>query len=166
MTKLRQVPDFRELKRGAYYYSEINLCFLILSCLIFESSVERGIPSIAAAPAGPATFPLLSARAVSIIFLSWFWRVSGKGPANSCRGGCTLASQAFSIPKVSPLHKITDLSIMFCNSRIFPCHAYDWHRPSEFFSPFSPRTVLRSTRPTSECLPSACAVEAHKSGKR
>jgi hypothetical protein len=46
MTKLREVPDFRELKRRTYYYySEINLCFLILSCLIFHSSVERGIPS-------------------------------------------------------------------------------------------------------------------------
>jgi len=39
------VPDFREVKRGTYCYSEINLCFLILSCLIVESSVERGIPS-------------------------------------------------------------------------------------------------------------------------
>src|SRR6202171_950014 len=114
MTKLREVPDFRELKRGTYYYSEVNVCLLIRRCLIFEPSVERGIPSFAAAPSGPATFPLLSARAVSIIFLSWFWRVSGKGPANSCRGGCAPVSQAFSIQKVSPLHKITDLSTMFC----------------------------------------------------
>jgi len=44
--------------------------FLIPNCLIFQSSVERGIPSFAAAPSGPATFPLLSARAVSIISLS------------------------------------------------------------------------------------------------
>src|ERR1700674_4391741 len=134
MTKLRQVPDFRELERGTYHYSEINLCFFILSCLIFESSVERGIPSFAAAPSGPATFPLLSARAVSIISFSRFWRVSGKGPANSCRGGCTLASQAFSIQKVSPLLRITDLSTMFCSSRIFPGHAYDWHSSSVFLS--------------------------------
>src|ERR1700732_346854 len=134
MTKLRQVPDFRELRSGTYYYSEINLCFLILSCLIFESSVERGIPSFAAAPSGPATFPLLSARAVSIISLSWFWRVSGKGPDNTCRGGCTLASQAFSIQKVSPLLRITDLSTMFCSSRIFPGQGYDWHISSVFMS--------------------------------
>src|ERR1700730_2645744 len=145
MTKLRQVPYFRELKRGTYYYSVINLCFLILNCLIFESSVERGIPSFAAAPSGPATFPLLSARAVSIIFLSWFWRVSGKGPANSCRRGRAPVSQAFSIQKVSPLHKITDLSTIFCNSRIFPGHAYDWHRSSVLLS------ILRM------CLPSFSA---------
>jgi len=32
--------------------------------------VERGIPSLAAAPVGPATFPLLSANAASMIFFS------------------------------------------------------------------------------------------------
>jgi hypothetical protein len=57
------------IKKGACY-SGMNLCFLILSCLIFESSVDRGIPSFAAAPSGPATFPLLSVRAVSMISLS------------------------------------------------------------------------------------------------
>src|SRR6266478_7792084 len=61
---------FSGIKKMGLYNSETNLCFLILSCLIFESSVERGIPSFAAAPSGPATFPLLSARAVSIISLS------------------------------------------------------------------------------------------------
>src|SRR6266404_4712403 len=35
----------------------------MLSCLIFKSRVDRGIPRLAAAPFGPATFPLLSARA-------------------------------------------------------------------------------------------------------
>src|SRR6266404_1418540 len=134
MTEIGQVSDFRELKAGTYYSLEIKLCFLIPSCLIFVSSVDRGIPSFAAAPSGPATFPLLSARAVSIISLSCFWRVSGKGPANSCRVGCTLASQAFSIQKVSPLLRITDLSTMFCNSRIFPGHGYDWHSSSVLLS--------------------------------
>ena len=70
MTGIRQVPDSRELKGGTYYSLEINLYFLIPSCLIFVSSVDRGIPSFAAAPSGPATFPLLSAKAVSMIFLS------------------------------------------------------------------------------------------------
>jgi hypothetical protein len=70
MPEIRQVSDSRQLKGGTYYSLEINLCFLIPSCLIFVSSVDRGIPSFAAAPSGPATFPLLSAKAVSIIFLS------------------------------------------------------------------------------------------------
>jgi hypothetical protein len=63
--------EFSGVKQGGtYHYSDINLRFLIFSCLIFESSVDRGIPSFAAAPSGPATFPLLSVSAVSIIFLS------------------------------------------------------------------------------------------------
>jgi hypothetical protein len=61
--------EFSGIKNRDYYLG-INLRFLIPSCLIFESSVDRGIPSFAAAPSGPATFPLLSARAVSIISLS------------------------------------------------------------------------------------------------
>jgi hypothetical protein len=42
----------------------------MLSCLILASSVVRGMPSFAAAPFGPATFPLLSANAFSIIDFS------------------------------------------------------------------------------------------------
>jgi hypothetical protein len=62
--------NFGELKEGPYRM----LYFLILSCLIFISSVEGGIPSLAAAPFGLATFPLLSARAASISSFSLFWR--------------------------------------------------------------------------------------------
>jgi hypothetical protein len=39
---------FSGIKKGTHDCSEINLCFLIPSCLIFESSVEGGIPSFAA----------------------------------------------------------------------------------------------------------------------
>jgi hypothetical protein len=70
MTKIREVPNFRESKSNRGYCSAINLCFLMFNCLIFESSVERGIPSFAAAPSGPATFPLLSAKAASMISFS------------------------------------------------------------------------------------------------
>jgi hypothetical protein len=44
----------------------VNRRFSIPSCLIFDSSVEAGTPSVAAAPRGPATFPRLFARAASI----------------------------------------------------------------------------------------------------
>jgi hypothetical protein len=40
MTSFREVSNFRESKKRNYY-SEINLCFLIFSCLIFESGVDR-----------------------------------------------------------------------------------------------------------------------------
>ena len=56
------MPEFWEFNEGTYRL----VCFFMLSCLIFKSSVERGIPSLAAAPFGPATFPLLSARAASM----------------------------------------------------------------------------------------------------
>ena len=63
-------PGIKRRDLLPYDYVAINLCFLIPSCLIFVSSVDRGIPSFAAAPSGPATFPLLSAKAISINFLS------------------------------------------------------------------------------------------------
>lgn len=53
-----------------FCYSELNLRLFMSRSLILESSVERGIPSFAAAPSGPATFPLLSAKAASMISFS------------------------------------------------------------------------------------------------
>ena len=43
---------------------------LIFSDRIFDSSVEAGIPSCAAAPEGPETRPPVAAKAVSITSLS------------------------------------------------------------------------------------------------
>jgi hypothetical protein len=45
------MPNFGELKEGTYRM----LYLFILSCLIFISSIDRGIPSLAAASFGPAT---------------------------------------------------------------------------------------------------------------
>src|SRR6202012_3554935 len=42
----------------------------ILSTLIFDSSVDRGIPNLAAAPDGPNTRPQLVFRASSMMFFS------------------------------------------------------------------------------------------------
>ncbi len=57
---------------GEFFESRFvkHVRFDTLSCLIFKSSVDRGIPSLAAAPFGPATFPLLSTRAASMSSLS------------------------------------------------------------------------------------------------
>src|SRR5258706_297576 len=101
---------------GAYR----RLSFFILSCLIFRSSVDRGIPSLAAAPFGPATFPLLSARAASMSSFSYLCRCCVREPEDFGRGASWLESQASSIQKVFPLQRITDLSTMFCSSRILP----------------------------------------------
>jgi hypothetical protein len=82
MTRLREVPNCRELKRRDLLLLRDRLVFLDLQLLDLESSVDRGIPSFAASPSGPATLPLHSAKAASIISFSWCWRVSGKGPSN------------------------------------------------------------------------------------
>jgi hypothetical protein len=50
--------------------ADVNRRFSIFNCLIFDSSVEGGMPSAAAAPPGPATFPPLFASAASIISFS------------------------------------------------------------------------------------------------
>jgi hypothetical protein len=52
VTESWELPEFWELNDRTYR----NVYFFMLSCLIFESSVDRGIPSFAAA-FGPATFP-------------------------------------------------------------------------------------------------------------
>jgi hypothetical protein len=48
--------------------TDLKRFLLILSDLIFDSRVDPGIPSLAAAPAGPDTRPPLSRRAASMIF--------------------------------------------------------------------------------------------------
>src|SRR5216684_8853434 len=51
-------------------HADLNLILSIPKLLIFESRVCRGIPSLAAAPDGPAIRPSVSAKAASIIRLS------------------------------------------------------------------------------------------------
>lgn len=58
------------VRSALYQGAVVNRRFSIPSCLIFDSSVEAGMPSVAAAPRGPATFPRLFARAASIISFS------------------------------------------------------------------------------------------------
>src|SRR5439155_816939 len=101
----------------------------IFSNLIFDSSVDRGMPNLAAAPVGPNTRPRLAFRASSIMFFScssslrgssiWFF---GFAVRNAC--GCC-GNQLSSIEKVSVSQRITERSMTFCSSRMFPGQAYD-----------------------------------------
>src|SRR5258707_6394237 len=99
---------------------------LILSDLIFDSKVEPGKPSLAAAPDGPDTCPPHSRRAASIISFSWAasFPDSSGWLFGSLARGCR-KSQLSSTEKFSVSHTITDRSMMFCNSRILPGHGYD-----------------------------------------
>src|SRR6266404_922281 len=98
----------------------------IFSDLIFDSSVDRGMPNLAAAPVGPNTRPRVAFRASSLMFFSCalsfrgssMWRfdsVAGSGRGN----------QLSSTERMSDSQRITERSITFCNSRIFPGQGYD-----------------------------------------
>ena len=52
---------------GCYGSLPLKRCLSTLSERIFDSSVDRGIPSLAAAPVGPETRPLLAAELVNDI---------------------------------------------------------------------------------------------------
>ena len=58
-------------------YCCLKLRLSMLSALIFDSSVEEGRPSCAAAPNGPDTRPLHSVKAASIAFFSCVASVRG-----------------------------------------------------------------------------------------
>jgi hypothetical protein len=97
---------------------------LIPRALIFESSVWRGIPSLAAAPNRPEILPLDSAKAASIISLSRSRRTrscSASEPGTGTVGpvGCcdSRFSQVSSTENVSPSLRITARSTTFCSSR-------------------------------------------------
>jgi hypothetical protein len=85
--------------------------------LIFDSSVCRGRPSLAAAPAGPDTRPRHSAKAASMRARSCSARAATKGPAGR---GASRYNQLSSTAKVSLAHRMTARSMTFCSSRIFP----------------------------------------------
>jgi len=97
--------------------------------LIFYSSVDRGIPSLAAAPEGPAMRPWQSARAASIISTSRSDSVESpsrgfRDSADDCRGSAdSRFSQLPSTKNVSVSLRMTARSRTFCNSRILPGQA-------------------------------------------
>src|SRR5271170_6540120 len=89
---------------------------------ILDSKVEAGMPSCAAAPAGPETRPWASAKAASMIVFS----SSAEGLPKE-RDECPLGriddegvSQPGSTEKISASQITTERSMTFCNSRIFP----------------------------------------------
>src|SRR6266478_2659656 len=98
----------------------------ILSDLILDSSVDRGTPNFAAAPVGPNTRPRLAFRASSIRLFSCasslrgssMWRFDSVAAGGS-------GNQLSSIENISVSQRITERSITFCNSRMFPGQGYD-----------------------------------------
>src|ERR1700674_5158161 len=103
-------------------YPNLNCCLLILKALIRVSRVDGGIRSLAAAPDGPETRPLVSARAASIISCSLRGSAfeAGDVSARAACGEVLLESHNSSTEKTSAELRMMDLSITFCNSRMLP----------------------------------------------
>src|SRR5262249_51216752 len=105
-------------------YRTLKRCLSIRKLLIFVSRVDLGIPSLAAAPVGPATRPPHSAKADSISSFSCSAPKRPSPLAALLDHGASVCSQTSSTDKVWPSHKITALSITFCSSRILPGQWY------------------------------------------
>src|ERR1700681_3080327 len=107
-------------------YSALKRLLLIFSDRIFDSRVDRGIPNLTAAPVGPNIRPRLSFRAASIISFSCASRLRGSSIwfFDSVRDGC-FGNQLSSIEKISVSQSITERSMTFCSSRMFPGQGYN-----------------------------------------
>src|SRR5260221_13388318 len=114
------------MRSAAEGFAVLKCFLLIFSDLIFDSRVDPGRPSLAAAPDGPDTWPPLSRRAASINSFSSeasFWDSSAwlfGSLSKDCR-----ESQLSSTEKISVSQTITDRSMTFCNSRMLPGQGYD-----------------------------------------
>src|SRR5277367_1701885 len=116
---LEAVQDrVREEAEG--YETDLKRFLLMFSDRIFDSRVDRGIPSLTAAPAGPDTRPPVSFSAVSMMSFSCIrnLRRSSTGCFDSfVRVG---GNQPSSMEKVSVSQSIIERSMTFCSSRMFP----------------------------------------------
>jgi hypothetical protein len=95
------------------YSQTLNLSFWILMALIRHARVDCGTPNRTAAPEAPETLPLLAAKAASMILRSCSNNASFSDCEVLTAGSVLLQIHVSSADKVSPPHKITDLSITF-----------------------------------------------------
>src|SRR6266850_132967 len=108
---------------------------LMLSDRIFDSRVDRAIPSLAAAPDGPNIRPWDSRRASSIISISVAATFSErKSLFPDLVSSGRWDSQLSSTVNISVSHTISDRSMTFCSSRMLPGQGYDWSNCRVFLS--------------------------------
>src|SRR5260221_9504292 len=99
---------------------DLNRYLFILSDLIFDSRVEGGIPSCAAAPEDPATRPLVSAKAASIISFALLVIFEGKGCPEEVVSLEPWVSHLSSTNRFSLSERMIDRSMIFCSSLTLP----------------------------------------------
>jgi hypothetical protein len=103
---------------------DLNRNLLIFNDRIFDSRVEAGMPKTAAAPEGPDTLPADSAKAASIFCFSWTADILARGWLAERALEDSIESQLGSTEKVSVSQTMTDRSMTFWSSRIFPGQEY------------------------------------------
>src|ERR1700675_245555 len=91
---------------------------------IFDSRVDGGIPNLAAAPEGPDTRPLVSAKAAPIISRSSIADLLKCGGVAGSVWRYSRESQLFLTERFPFSYTTADRSITFCSSRMFPGHGY------------------------------------------
>ena len=96
----------------------LKLCLLICIDLIFDSKVDAGMPSMAAAPDGPETRPPASARAQSISLRSSVADLRKDWRDVLRWSGCP-DKQHFLTERLPFWWTTTERSITFCSSRMF-----------------------------------------------
>src|SRR6476661_5684710 len=122
----RESREFRKLREAKFWERDrqlnLNCCLLIFRALIRVSRVDGGIRSLAAAPEGPETRPLVSASAASMISRSLRGSTLKAGDVSTrdACGAVLLESHNSSTEKTSVEPRMMDRSITFCNSRILP----------------------------------------------
>ena len=114
----------------AYLIDRALWAYLLMpNLLILDSSVCRGILSLAAAPLGPPICPCDSANAAVIISTSR--SANARSPAGAIDDSRGLRlNHISSTENVSPSLRITPRSTTFCNSRMFPGQSYALNNPS------------------------------------
>src|SRR5260221_13609490 len=123
------LPDGQFLRNGSPQAPRwgVKRFLSIFKDRIFDSRVDRGIPNFTAAPVGPDMRPRVSFSAASI--MSFSCTRSLRGSSTFCfesgvrGGGCV--NLFLLIEKVSASQRITERSMTFCSSRMFPGQGYD-----------------------------------------
>ena len=113
---LLRIANIRKSRKFAKIYP-LNSFLSIFSDLIFDSKVDPGIPSLAAAPDAPDTRPLHSRRAASTISFSFAASCCGSSSGTGSGPRGLRESQLSSTENVSRSATINERSMTFSKNR-------------------------------------------------
>jgi hypothetical protein len=108
-------------------YRHLNFPGPILRTFIFADSVDGGTRRVTAAPDDPYTRPCVLFNARSISMRSWLASCCCSEPIGTSSAGLVANRSSSSIERLSPFETMTEVSMIFLSSRIFPCQAQELH---------------------------------------